>query len=256
MVDTMKSVFRVLGLFLAAGVLSASLAAQTNGAIRYDSSIQAKASQKLASKAEFRGVQASVEDGIITLTGNVDLYQQKLDAAKKVRKLANVQGVRNLIAVAGKDVEDAQLTAQLDRKLYYDRVGYDAAFNFVTASVDNGVVTLDGATRTDYNRDSALWLVNRTPGVKDVVDNVKVLPASPFDDQIRIATARAIYRYPGLSRYAIDPAKPIRIVVDGGHVTLYGAVLSEADKNIAGIRAGQVFGVFSVKNDLEVASKS
>ena len=59
-----------------------------------------------------------------------------------------------------------------------------------------------------------------------------------------------------LSRYAIDPAKPIRIVVDGGHVTLYGAVLSEADKNIAGIRAGQVFGVFSVKNDLEVASKS
>ncbi len=252
----MKSMFRGLGLFLAVTLLGTSLVAQTNGAARFDSAILATATKKLESKAQFRGVQATVEDGIITLTGNVDLYQQKLDAAKKVKKIANAQGVRNLIAVAGQEVADGQLENQLDRKLYYDRVGYDEAFNFVTASVDNGVVTLEGATRTDYNRDSALWLVNRTPGVKDVVDNVKVLPPSPFDDRIRIATARAIYRYPGLNRYAIDPGKPIRIVVDGGHVTLYGAVLSQADKNIAGIRAGQVFGVFSVQNNLEVAKKS
>jgi len=252
----MKAILRVLGLFLAVGLLSANLVAQTGSAGRFDNSIQAKAAEKLASKAEFRGVQASVEDGIITLRGNVDLYQQKVDAAKRVRKVANAQGVRNLITVAGKDVPDAQLTAQLDRKLYYDRVGYDVAFNFVTATVDDGVVTLDGAARTDYTRDSALYLTSRMPGVKDVIDNVKVLPPSPFDDRIRIATARAIYGYPGLSRYAIDPAKPIRIVVDAGHVTLYGAVLSQADKNIAGIRAGQVFGVFSVQNNLEVAAKS
>ena len=83
-------------------------------------------------------MQATVEDGIVTLTGSVDLYQQKLDAAKKVRKTADVQGVRNLIAVEGKSVSDAELAAQLDRKLYYDRVGYDVAFNYITASVENG----------------------------------------------------------------------------------------------------------------------
>jgi osmotically-inducible protein OsmY len=64
--------------------------------------------------------------------------------------------------------------------------------------------------------------------------------------------ARAIYRDSTLSRYAIDPVKPIRIVVDNGHVTLYGTVENAMDKNIAGIRAGSVPGAFSVENKLVV----
>jgi osmotically-inducible protein OsmY len=67
---------------------------------------------------------------------------------------------------------------------------------------------------------------------------------------------RAIYRDPVLSRYAIDPALPIRIVVDRGHLSLYGTVASTMDKNIAGIRANQVFGAFSVQNNLQVVKGS
>lgn len=252
----MKTILRSVGLFIAAGVLSAGLAAQTTGASRYDSTIESKVTQQFAAKKGFQRVQATVEDGIVTLTGDVDLYQQKLDAAKKVRKLQNVQGVRNLIAVNGQSVPDAQLAAQLDRKLYYDRMGYDIAFNFVTATVNDGVVTLNGATRDQFDCDSALGLVDNTPGVKDVVNNVKVAPASIFDDQIRFRELRAIYRDSVLNRYAIDPARPIRIVVDNGHVTLYGTVATAMDKQVAGIRANQVFGTFSVQNNLEVARKS
>jgi hyperosmotically inducible periplasmic protein len=252
----MTKLFRVFSGALLAGILSVGLAAQTAGAGRYDQSIQAKATQQLAQKSEFRNLHASAEDGIITLTGSVDLYQQKLDAAKKVRKLANVQGVRNLIAVQGKSVSDAELAAQLDRKLYYDRIGYDNLFNYVTASVKDGVVTLDGETMSYPARDSAVSLVNRMPGVKDVVSNITVSPTSNFDDRIRLQAARAIYRDPVLGRYATDPAKPIRILVENGHVTLYGTVLNKMDKQIAGIRANQVFGVFSVQNNLEVAKQS
>ena len=192
----------------------------------------------------------------MTLTGTVDLYQQKLDATKKVRKLPNVQGVRNLITVAGATVADADLTAKLDRKLYYDRIGYDNEFNFVTASVKDGVTTLNGETRTEFDRDSALAIAYTTPGVKDVVNEVKVAPVSIFDDRIRISALRAIYRDPVLSRYAIDPALPIRIVVENGHLSLYGTVASTMDKNIAGIRANQVFGAFSVQNNLQVVKGS
>jgi hyperosmotically inducible periplasmic protein len=252
----MKATVRVLGLALAMGLFSAGLAAASTSAGRYDASIQAKVTQDLAAKKEFTRIQSSVEDGIVTLTGNVDLYQQKLDATKKIRKVADVQGVRNLITVAGKDVPDAALEEQLDRKLYYDRIGYDNLFNFMTASVQDGVVTLNGDARTDVDRDSAIWLANNLPGVKDVVSNIKVLPASIFDDRIRIQTARAIYRDPVLQRYAIDPARPIRIVVDNGHVTLYGAVANKMDKQVAGMRANQVFGAFSVQNNLEVSGKS
>jgi len=247
---------RKLWSLLLVAVMSSLALAATSGAARYDQSIQAQASRQLAAKKDFHNVQPAVEDGIVTLTGDVDLYQQKLDAAKRIRKIANVQGVRNLIEVAGVTVPDAQLAAQLDRKLYYDRMGYDIAFNFVTTSVQEGVVTLQGETRDEYDRDSALSLAYRTPGVKDVVDNIKVAPVSFFDDHIRIQAARAIYRDPVLRQYAIDPARPIRIVVDRGKLTLYGTVATKMDKEVAGIRANQVFGAFSVQNNLQVEGKS
>jgi len=252
----MKAIFRVLGLSLAVSMAAAGSTAQTASAGRYDKTIQAKVEQQLAAKQEFGKVQATVEDGIVTLTGSVDIYQQELDAAKKARKTSEVQGVRNLIAVEGKSVPDAELAAQLDRKLYYDRVGYDVAFNYITASVENGTVTLIGEARTDVARDSALALAYRMPGVKDVFNDVRVDPTSIFDDQIRVKTLRAIYRDPVMSRYAIDPARPIRILVNNGHISLDGVVATQMDKNVAGIRANQVFGAFSVKNNLEVAKKS
>jgi osmotically-inducible protein OsmY len=250
----MKVTLLALGLWLAGGALSMALAAETTSASRFDAAIQSRIPQ-LTTKKEFRNIQASVEDGIITLTGNVDLYRKKLDAARKVRKIANVQGVRNLIAVNG-NVSDAQLTAALDRKLYYDRMAQDNVFNYVTASAEDGVVTLSGETRNEFDRDSALALVDNTTGVKDVIDNIKVAPASIFDDQVRIGALQAIYRDPVLSRYAIDPAKPIRIVVDRGHLSLWGTVASTIDKQVAGIRASQVFGAFTVQNNLQVAKKS
>ncbi len=172
-----------------------------------------------------------------------------------MRKLDKVQGVRNQVTVST-TAPDAELAAILERKLHYDRIGYDNQFNFVDVSVKDGVATLNGETRTDVGRDSALSLVNNVPGVKEVVDNIKVAPVSGFDDRIRINAMRAIYRDPVLSRYASDPAKPIRIVVDNGKLCLYGTVTSAMDKQIAGIRASQVFGVFSVKNNLEVVKGS
>ncbi len=220
---------------------------------RYDQQIQQTVSQKIHDAKQLQSVSSSVEDGIVTLTGTVGLYQDKLDAAKKVKKLANVSGVRNDIEVAGTTVSDGQLQQKLARQLAYDRVGYyDNTFNYLALDVKNGVVTLDGDTVNDVAKDSALAIVARTPGVKDVVSQVNVLPVSRFDDSIRVRTARAIYRDSVLGRYASDPVHPIRIVVDNGHVTLYGTVESAMDKTIAGMRANAVPGAFSVENKLVV----
>ena len=239
-----------LGLFV---LLSMTALASTG---RYDQQIQQAVSHKIQETKQLQKVNSSVEDGIVTLTGSVDLYQDKLDAAKKAKKVANVNGVRNDIAVAGENVPDSKLQDKLTRQLSYDRVGYfDNAFNYLAVNVKDGVVTLTGATYWDVPRDSAMSIIARTEGVKDVVNEVKVLPTSLFDDTIRRQEARAIYRDSVLSRYAIDPKDPIRIVVDNGHVTLYGTVQSAMDKNLAGIRAGEVPGVFSVQNNLVVSSR-
>ena len=251
----MNKILKTLSVLLVTGILSVGLVAQTASAGRYDSDIQRRVSDQLAAKKEFRNLHAETEDGIVTLTGSVDLYQQKLDAAKKVRKTEKVQGVRNLVGVSS-NVPDEQLVAQLDRKLYFDRIGYDNQFNFVTVSVKDGIATLSGETRTEVGRDSALAMANRTSGVKEVVNDIKVSPVSGFDDDIRVRAVRAIYNDPVLGRYATDPAAPIRILVSNGKLSLYGTVENAMDKQMAGMRANQVFGVFSVQNNLVVAKKS
>jgi osmotically-inducible protein OsmY len=101
-----------------------------------------------------------------------------------------------------------------------------------------------------------LALVSTQPGVKDVIEEIDVDPVSMMDDQIRMAVARAVYGYPSLNRYAIDPAKTIRISVQNGHEELYGIVDTKADKDVAFVRANGVAGVFSVKNYLQVANQS
>jgi len=83
-----------------------------------------------------------------------------------------------------------------------------------------------------------------------------VEPVSPMDDGLRLRTARAIYHDSVLSKYAVDPAQPIRIIVDNGHITLYGSVDSNMDKTVAGMRANQIFGAFSVENKLVVGNDS
>lgn len=218
-----------------------------------DAQIQADVMKALSNK-RFKDVTATVQDGIVTLHGTVDVYSDKEDADKRAHRRRNVKGVQNLIEVGGPTVDDATLRNKLAEKLAYDRVGYGTtAFNALTIGVQNGVVTLGGTAYGPVDRDSAVSLVSNYPGVKDVVDNINVAPVSAMDDRIRLAEARAIYGAPQLNKYALDPAKPIRITVVNGNVTLSGVVDSQADKDVANIRANGVAGVFKVVNNLQVA---
>jgi hyperosmotically inducible periplasmic protein len=217
-----------------------------------DAQIQADVTKALDNK-RFKDVKSSVQNGVVTLTGTVELYSAKMDADDRTHHRKNVKGVENLIEVAGPEVDDVTLRNKLAEKLAYDRVGYGTtAFNAFTIGVEKGVVTLGGAAYGPTDKDSALSLVENYPGVKDVIDNVEVAPVSPMDDRIRLAEARSIYGFPQLNKYAIDPAKPIRITVVNGNVTLSGVVDSQSDKDVANIRANGVPGVFKVVNNLEV----
>jgi len=208
-------------------------------------------------KKQFHDVKVSMDQGTATLTGTVDLYAFKADADKRVRKAKGVTAVRNLIEVGGPTIPDEVLKDKLGEKLEYDQVFYGNAFNAITISVRNGVVTLGGHAFYVFNsKDSALALVSYYPGVKDVQDEIQVDPVSILDNGIRMRVYRAVYGYPTLRRYAIDPGKPIRISVQNGHVGLYGLVDSQMDKDVAFIRANGVPGVFEVKNYLEIAPPS
>lgn len=158
--------------------------------------------------------------------------------------------------VAQADVPDAQLQRKVLQAVEYDRVGYGTtAFNAIAVQVHDGVVLLSGHAFGPVDASSAVAAAKNVKGVQKVINHIDVDPLSPMDNRIRREAFRAIYGFPTLNKYAIDPAKPIRISVQNGHITLYGVVDSQADKNTAGIRANSVPGAFQVTNDLQVANR-
>ena len=130
---------------------------------------------------------------------------------------------------------DADLVKQVRHEvLMYP---YYSIWDDISFRVVNGQVELMGAVNQPFKKADLGRLVQRVPGVVAVSNDVKVLPLSPNDDRLRLQVARAIYRDPVLSRYAIQAVPPIHIIVENGHVTLTGVVNSEMERNVAGIRA-------------------
>ena len=117
-------------------------------------------------------------------------------------------------------------------------------------------VVLTGQVTRPTLKSEAENAVRRIEAVGKVENRIEVLPNSPNDDRIRIATYKAIYFKPGLDRYALRAVPPIHIIVKNGEVTLAGVVATEMDKNIAGMTANGVPGVFKVTNNLRVEKET
>jgi hyperosmotically inducible periplasmic protein len=116
----------------------------------------------------------------------------------------------------------------------------------------DGTVTLLGQVSRPTLKSDAERAVREIEGVERVDNQIKVLPVSPNDDRIRRATYRKIYGHNVLSQYQLRAVPPIHIVVDSGHVTLEGVVARQMEKQVAGMQANSVSGVFSVENNLRV----
>lgn len=221
-----------------------------------DNSLRERIMKDALNKSKFKNIQVEVSKGVVKLTGTVDVVDMKYQADQRVHRTKGVVAVDDEIQVAGPTVSDEELQKKVLKAVEYDRSGWPTApFNAISVSVHDGVVTLGGHAYGPVDADSAVATASNIKGVKDVINDIQVDPVSPMDDRIRTQVYRAVYGFPSLNKYAVDPAQPIRISVQNGNVTLYGVVDSQADKDAAGIRANGVPGVFHVTNDLQVANQ-
>ncbi len=131
---------------------------------------------------------------------------------------------------------------------------YYGVFDNLSYRVDGSKVTLFGQVRDPVLKDQAGKAVKSIEGVSAVDNQIEVLPVSGMDDATRMAVYRAIYSKPTLQRYQLSAVPPIHIIVKNGNVTLEGVVANEMDKNVAGIAANGVSGVFKVINNLRTDS--
>ncbi len=155
-----------------------------------------------------------------------------------------------------RDQPSAKAQERITREVRHEllMLPWFGVFDNIAYKVDGYTVTLLGQVVRPSLKSDAENVVKHIEGVEKVDNQIEVLPTSPMDDGLRLRLYREIYGYPALEKYALGVQKPIRIIVKNGHVTLEGVVDSEADKNLAGLRANGVPGIFSVTNNLRVES--
>jgi hyperosmotically inducible periplasmic protein len=143
------------------------------------------------------------------------------------------------LSASDKRIKAPLTGADLEKGVRHEILMYSnyTMWDDISFRIDNGNVELTGAVSQPYKKSDIERIVQHVPGVASVTNQIKVLPLSPQDDRLRLQVARAIFRDPILSRYAMGAVPAIHIIVDNGKVTLTGAVNNAMDKQVAGIKA-------------------
>lgn len=144
--------------------------------------------------------------------------------------------------------------SNIEKKVFKEilRLPYYGVFDNIAFKVDGDTVTLYGKVVRPTTKSSANNVVKKISGVRNVVNNIEVLPLSNFDDSIRLRTLRTLQNGGSIYRYFLGTNPSVKIIVDGGHLTLEGYVANRGDYNLINVLANGVTGVFSVDNNLVV----
>jgi hyperosmotically inducible protein len=175
-----------------------------------------------------------------------------MSAAVLVGTLALAWGVSGASAGTTTNPKALSITDQVHHELAM--LPWYGVFDHLEYQVNGTEVILSGQVTSEHGvtKDDAGKFVKSIPGVTQVVNNIEVLPPSPFDNNIRRAEFRAVFSHGDLGRYTLGAIPQVHIIVKGGHVSLEGVVMNQMDKNMAGIIANTVPGVFSVENNLRI----
>jgi len=189
----------------------------------------------------------TAEGGVITLTGHVDTYAEKLQAEKAARRIKGVRAIADDIVVRhafDKKMADDEIASRALSILKWDAMVSAAA---LTVTVRDGWISLSGQVDWNFQRRAAESAVRKLSGVRGVNNDIVVKPrVEPTDIRQKIEAA--------LKRRAEAEAREIRVSVEGGnHVILEGTVDSWDDRFAVENVAWAAEGVKSVDTRLKIA---
>jgi hyperosmotically inducible protein len=155
-------------------------------------------------------------------------------------------------AASAQSPEQARANDRIVRNVQEQVLGYPhyTIFDTISMSLDaEGTVTLTGKVTMPYKREELARRVAKVNGVKQVNNQIEVLPASKSDDELREGIARAIYNNQTFRPYAARVNPPIHVIVERGRVTLEGTVTDESERLLARSIA-RSFNAFAVTDTL------
>ena len=220
----------ILALLLAATVVLA--AAQPIKAVpdqTSDSAVKTVLEHRLTKYGLLQGnnIQISVANGVITLKGVVRSLADKRRVARYAHQVDDTYTIEDQLTIQATDLSDEQIAdsvmAQIDQYVFY------SIFDWIQVQVNNGVATLSGWVDVPWHKQGYEKQAQKAPGVKQIISQIQVLPASFSDDDIRRQAAQAIYDDGILYTYGYRSVPAIHIIVNMGIVTLEGVVKSSFD---------------------------
>jgi hyperosmotically inducible protein len=219
-----------------------------------DSQIAAEIQNKLyhAKVPQHGDVQVAFSNGIATLTGTVESVGVKQAAERAAQKVDDVAQVIGQITVHAEDVTDRQIVEKARKEIV--TYPFYGIFDNLELRAENGVLTVGGQVSEPSKKSDIGNFLAYVKGVSQVQNDLEVLPVSFYDDQLRMAIARAIYNDPYFIQYATTALPSIHIIVKNGNVTLEGVVNSPLDKAKAGNNATFAATFFSLNNNLRVGN--
>jgi osmotically-inducible protein OsmY len=190
----------------------------------------------------------AVDQDVVTLTGHVASYAQKLAAISAVRRVKGVHGIADEIEVrysSDEKTSDDEIAKRVINVLSWDSV---IPSNAIQVTVRDGLVILTGKVNWYYQKSSAERDVRALSGVRSVVNNMEIEPhAKPENVKNKIEAA--------LRRHAEIEAKDIRVTVrDDDEVLLEGKVRNWDEKFAVENAAWSASGVKNVRDKLTIVS--
>ncbi len=195
-------------------------------------------------------VQVSYENGIATLTGTVDSIGVKEDAVESAEKVDDVTSVVDNITAHAAGVTPQQILERARKEIV--TYPFYTIFDHVVLRANGDTLTVSGQVTDPFEKEDIGSFLSHVKGVATLQNDLEVLPVSIFDDQIRLAVARSIYRDPFFVNYANQALPSIHVIVKNGDVTLEGVVDSAVAKAKAEADSRFAITYFSLTNNLRV----
>lgn len=187
----------------------------------------------------------SVKDSVVTLSGTVDYYTQKLAAEKAAQRVHGVKIVAEDIALKDKNgpITDSQLAEAVQNALkWHSNINQEQ----VKIKVEEGWVYLNGTVKWDFERKAAEAAVGKITGVKGIVNHLLIQNEIVHPEEVKKKISAAFHRH------ATVDSENIAVDVKGDTVTLRGKVRSWAEREDAEDVAWAMPGVTEVINNLVI----
>jgi osmotically-inducible protein OsmY len=236
------------------GLTQASVAApQTTASQTPESAIVAAVKRALSGQSDLRKLAVSADGSQVKLTGKLPTLWLKMDAVKRTLKVDGVKTILSEIELS-KGESDANVAVAIGRAI--DGYPYYTVFDYIDATIRQGVVTLIGSVTPDMSKsDDITEAVAKVRGVQEIRNQIVTLPTQQGDDDIRSSLYSRITNDSNFEGVPIDRQPPFHIVVDHGVVTLYGWVQGEIEYRKLESIARSTSGVLRVNNNLKTLTK-